>query len=77
MLALKERGLPLVAETFQALDKIDLYSPLLSLADALPAFSPKTTLADLDAYRGKIEEAIEDSRSCRTIKGTIKLNRNR
>lgn len=58
MLVLKERGLPLVAETFQALDKIDLYSPLLSLPDAIPAFSPKTTLADLDAYRGKIEEAI-------------------
>ena len=30
----------------------------MSLADALPAFSPKTTLADLDAYRDKIEEAI-------------------
>lgn len=51
-------GHPLVAETFKALDRIDLYSPLISLVGAIPTFSPKTTLADLETYRDKIEEAI-------------------
>jgi len=35
-----------VAQTFKDLDKIDLYTPLISLVDAIPAFSPQTTLAN-------------------------------
>ena len=51
--------MPLVEQTFQDLDKIDLYSPLVTLVDAIPAFTPQTTLADIDAFKGELEKAIE------------------
>lgn len=50
---------PRVLQTFQDLDKIDLYTPLVSLIDAIPAFSPQTTLADIDVFREEIEKVIK------------------
>ena len=58
MAALRERHLVLVADAFHALDKIGLYSPLLSLAAALPELGPDTTLSVVETYKGKIEGAI-------------------
>ena len=49
---------PRVAQTFEDLDKIDLYTPLVSLVEAIPEFSPQTTLADINAFREDIEKAI-------------------
>jgi len=62
MEALKKWSQPLLVQTFQDLDKIDLYSPLVSLIDAIPAFSPQTTLADLDAFREQIERAVDHAK---------------
>lgn len=58
MKKMEKWSLPLVAETFQALDEIDLYSPLISMVGEIPAFNPQTTLADIDSFRGKLEKAI-------------------
>lgn len=56
--ALKSLSLPIVAKVFQDIDKLDLYSPLITLRDAIPVLDPNTRLADLEAYKGKLEEAI-------------------
>ena len=48
-----------VVQTFSDLDKIDLYKPLVSLIDAIPEFSPQTTLVDIDAFREEIEKDID------------------
>lgn len=50
---------PRVAQTFHDLDKIDLYTPLVSLVDAIPTFSPQTTLANINVFREEIEKAIQ------------------
>jgi len=50
---------PRVAQTFKDLDKIDLYTPLVSLVGAIPSFGPQTTLADINEFREEIEKAIE------------------
>ncbi len=49
---------PRVVEVFEALERIDLYGPLVSLTEATPVFGPQTTLADLDAFRSEVEKAI-------------------
>jgi len=59
MEALKKWSQPRVAQTFLDLDNIDLYTPLVSLADAIPAFSPQTTLANMDSFREEIEKVID------------------
>ncbi len=57
MEALKVWTQPLVVETFRALDAIDFYNPLLSLVDVMPEFGPRTTLADIDAFRVAVEKS--------------------
>ncbi len=42
---------PLVVETFRALDAIDFYNPLVSLINAMPAFGPQTTIAEIDVFK--------------------------
>ena len=58
MEALRKWSQPRVVQTFSDLDKIDLYKPLVSLIDAIPEFSPQTTLTDINAFRKEIEKAI-------------------
>lgn len=65
MEALKKWSQPLVVQTFQDLDKIDLYTPLVSLANMIPEFSPQTTLADIDSFREELEKAIEHVKDTR------------
>jgi hypothetical protein len=48
---------PLLIETFQAIDKINYYNPLLSVIDKIPEFGPQTTLADIDAFRSVLANA--------------------
>jgi len=62
METLKKWSQPLLVQTFQDLDRIDLYSPLVSLVDVIPAFSPQTTLADLEAFRQQIEKGVEHAK---------------
>ncbi|MBA7656769.1 hypothetical protein ES703_64696 [subsurface metagenome] len=57
--ALKKWSQPLVVQTFQNLNKIDLYSSLVIIVDAIPTFSPQTTLADIDTFKGDLDRAIE------------------
>ena len=50
---------PLVEQTFHDLDNIDLYSPLVALIGEIPAFSPQTTLADINSFGEKVQKAID------------------
>ncbi len=60
--ALERLRLPIIAKVFQDIDKIDLYSPIMSLRDSLPVIDSNTRLADLDAYKIKLLAAIEHSK---------------
>lgn len=57
--ALKKWTQPAIVETFHGLKDIDFYNPLLSIIDSMPAFGPKTTLADVNSFRSLVEEAKE------------------
>lgn len=60
---LRRYNQPRVAETFKALDNIDLYSALIPLADAIPSFSPETTLADIDRFKVFAQKAFSHIQS--------------
>lgn len=55
---LKLRRQPLVIKTFRDLNAIDFYQPLLAVAGVTPELGPRTTLADIEAFRVRVESAI-------------------
>ena len=57
MEALKPWTQPVIAETFRALDAIDFYTPLVSLSEVMPTWGPRTTIAEMDAFRDAITKA--------------------
>lgn len=54
---LKPLTQPLLVETFQNLDKIDIYQTLVKVMEVAPKFGPQTTLANLDEFKNLVHNA--------------------
>lgn len=54
---LEKWGEPAIAETLRALNTVDIRRLLITATDAMPDFRSKTTLEEVNAFKGIVEEA--------------------
>lgn len=57
MSGLEQWTRPPLVETFKALSAIDIKHPIVTATDAMPDFGSKTTLEEINTFKGIVEEA--------------------